>query len=45
MWPFRAVTDETADAATRGWSRFLWLNQITGFGVTLLLIWYWFLTA
>ena len=45
VWPFRAVTDETADAATRGWSRFLWLNQITGFGVTLLLIWYWFSTA
>lgn len=45
VWPFRTVTDKTADAATRGWSRFLWLNQITGFGVTLLLIWYWFLTA
>ena len=45
VWPFRAVTDETADAATRGWDRFLWLNQIAGFGVTLLLIWYWFLTS
>ncbi|MEU1970183.1 prenyltransferase [Microbacterium sp. NPDC019599] len=45
VWPFRSITDETADAATRGWDRFLWLNQLTGFGVTLLLIWYWFLTA
>ncbi|MBN9176013.1 MAG: prenyltransferase [Microbacterium sp.] len=40
VWPFRAVTDATASAATRGWDRFLWLNQFTGFAVTLLLIWY-----
>lgn len=45
VWPFRAVTDETADAATRGWRRFLWINQLAGFGVTLLLIWYAALTA
>ena len=45
VWPFRNVTDETADAATAGWRRFLWINQIAGFGVTLLLIWYWFLTS
>ena len=45
VWPFRNVTDETADAATAGWRRFLWINQIAGFGVTLLLIWYWLLTA
>jgi len=40
VWPFRHITDETADAATAGWRRFLWINQIAGFGVTLLLIWY-----
>lgn len=45
VWPFRAVTDETADAATRGWKRFLWVNQLAGFLVTLLLIWWAILTA
>ncbi len=44
VWPFRSVTDETADRATAGWRRFLWINQIAGFAVTLLLIWWWFLT-
>jgi len=44
VWPFRTVTDETADRATAGWRRFLWINQIAGFAVTLLLIWWWFLT-
>jgi hypothetical protein len=39
------VTDETAASATRGWQRFLWLNQFAGFIVTLLLIWFWLLTA
>jgi 4-hydroxybenzoate polyprenyltransferase len=45
VWPYRNITDDTASDATRGWDRFLWLNQIAGFVVTLLLIWYWFLTA
>ena len=45
VWPYRTVTDETASAATRGWRRFLWLNQFAGFVVTLLLIWFWYLTA
>lgn len=45
VWPFRSVTDETAASATRGWDRFLWLNQFAGFVVTLLLIWYWLLSA
>ncbi|WP_374311990.1 prenyltransferase [Microbacterium sp.] len=45
VWPFRDITDETAVTATRGWDRFLWLNQLAGFLVTLLLIWYWFLTS
>jgi 4-hydroxybenzoate polyprenyltransferase len=45
VWPYRAITDATAEQATTGWSRFLWVNQIAGFIVTLLLIWRWFLTA
>ena len=36
----RLVADADAATATRGWDRFLWLNQFTGFAVTLLLIWY-----
>ena len=45
VWPFRSVTDESAAEATRGWRRFLWVNQLAGFLVTLLLIWYAVLTA
>lgn len=45
VWPFRGVTDDTAETATRGWRRFLWLNQLAGFGATLLLIWWWVATA
>lgn len=45
VWPFRTITDETAERATAGWRRFLWVNQIAGFAVTLLLIWYALLTA
>ncbi|GAA3211409.1 prenyltransferase [Microbacterium terregens] len=45
VWPFRNVTDQTAERATVGWRRFLWVNQITGFVVTLLLIWRWVLTG
>ena len=44
VWPFRAVTDDTAERATKGWGRFLWINQIAGFVVTLLLIWVWLAT-
>lgn len=40
VWPFRSVTDESATIATRGWRRFLWLNQLAGFGATLLLVWW-----
>ena len=32
-------------ARRAGWRRFLWINQLAGFVVTLLLIWYWLLTA
>jgi 4-hydroxybenzoate polyprenyltransferase len=42
--PFWNVTDETAESANRGWKRFLWLNFVTGFLVTMLLIWYALLT-
>ncbi len=45
VWPFRNITDETAHTATRGWGRFLWINQLAGFLTTLLLIWYALLTA
>ncbi|GAA1470254.1 4-hydroxybenzoate polyprenyltransferase [Microbacterium thalassium] len=45
VWPYRAITDETAHEATRGWRRFLWINQLAGFLVTLLLIWYAIITA
>ncbi|MFG6445291.1 prenyltransferase [Microbacterium sp. P06] len=45
VWPFRSVTDATAETATRGWRRFLWVNQIAGFGATLLLIWWALLRA
>lgn len=44
VWPYRSIPDADAAAATRGWDRFLWLNQIAGFLVTLLLIWWWLLT-
>lgn len=37
---FWNITDEEAASANRGWKRFLWLNFVTGFVVTLLLIWY-----
>lgn len=45
VWPYRGITDATAEKATTGWSRFLWVNQVAGFVVTLLLIWRWLLTA
>lgn len=36
--PFAGVTDEDSERAHRGWERFLWLNYVTGFLVTMLLI-------
>ena len=38
------ITDAAAESANRGWKRFLWLNFVSGFVVTMLLIWFWFLT-
>jgi 4-hydroxybenzoate polyprenyltransferase len=42
--PYWRIADAGAEAANGGWKRFLWLNFITGFLVTLLLIWFWLLT-
>jgi 4-hydroxybenzoate polyprenyltransferase len=39
--PFWSVSDADAERANRGWRRFLALNFLTGFLVTLLLIWVW----
>jgi 4-hydroxybenzoate polyprenyltransferase len=38
--PYWRVSDQAAAMANRGWRRFLVLNFITGFLVTLLLIWF-----
>ncbi|GAA2263888.1 prenyltransferase [Glycomyces scopariae] len=37
-WPYRSVPDARAGESTAGWRRFLWLNQVAGFAVTLILI-------
>lgn len=37
-WRFRRVTDATCEQANAGWRTFLWLNLVTGFLVTMLLI-------
>ena len=37
-WRFRGVTDEDCERANAGWRTFLWLNLVTGFLVTMLLI-------
>ncbi|TAJ48404.1 MAG: prenyltransferase [Herbiconiux sp.] len=42
--PFWSVRDEDAERANAGWRRFLLLNFVSGFLVTLLLIWTWLLT-
>ncbi|TFD51214.1 prenyltransferase [Cryobacterium frigoriphilum] len=37
-FPYRSVTDAGSAAANGGWKRFLWLNFVSGFLVTMLLI-------
>jgi len=37
--PYLNVTDATSAGANVGWKRFLWLNYVTGFLLTLTLIW------
>ncbi|MCC9173417.1 prenyltransferase [Arthrobacter sp. zg-Y179] len=39
--PFLRITDAGSGTANAGWKRFLKLNFLTGFLVTLLIIWYW----
>jgi len=41
LMPFLSITDEVSEQANAGWKRFLKLNFLTGFLVTMLLIWYW----
>ncbi len=38
--PFWNVSDAAAESANRGWRRFLLLNFVTGFLVTMLMIWW-----
>ena len=42
--PYLRISDAEAESANRGWRRFLGLNFVTGFLVTMLLIWYGALT-
>lgn len=39
--PFWSIADADAERANRGWRRFLWLNFVSGFVVTMLLIAWW----
>jgi len=43
--PYWNVTDAAAETANRGWRRFLLLNFITGFFVTMMMIVWFFITA
>ncbi|PPF26072.1 prenyltransferase [Rathayibacter rathayi] len=45
IWPYRSLGDAEAERANAGWKRFLALNFLTGFLVTLLLIVLWIATA
>ncbi|HRO92714.1 MULTISPECIES: prenyltransferase [Micrococcaceae] len=37
--PFRSLPDDRCEAANAGWRRFLWLNMLTGFALTMLFLW------
>jgi 4-hydroxybenzoate polyprenyltransferase len=41
--PYWNVSDADSETANRGWRKFLWLNFVTGFAVTMLLIWWAFI--
>jgi 4-hydroxybenzoate polyprenyltransferase len=43
--PFWSITDDAAESANRGWKKFLALNFVSGFFVTMLLIWFAVVTA
>ncbi|QHF22130.1 prenyltransferase [Rathayibacter sp. VKM Ac-2762] len=45
IWPYRSLEDAEAERANAGWKRFLALNFLTGFLVTLLLIVFWIATV
>ena len=38
--PWWNVADADSESANRGWKRFLWLNFVSGFLVTMLMIWW-----
>ena len=35
--PYLGITDERCEEAHAGWTRFLWLNYVAGFAVTMVL--------
>lgn len=39
VWPYARITDADCERANAGWKRFLGVNFLTGFLVTMLLIW------
>jgi 4-hydroxybenzoate polyprenyltransferase len=39
-WPYRSVSDADSGDANRGWRRFIAMNYVVGFLVTMLLIWW-----
>ncbi|MET4058702.1 4-hydroxybenzoate polyprenyltransferase [Arthrobacter sp. UYP6] len=41
LMPFLGISDADSERANAGWKRFLKLNFLTGFLVTMLIIWYW----
>ena len=41
LLPFLNISDADSEQANAGWKRFLKLNFLTGFLVTMLIIWYW----
>jgi 4-hydroxybenzoate polyprenyltransferase len=43
--PFWSISDDAAESANRGWKKFLALNFLSGFFVTMLLIWFAVVTA
>ena len=38
VFPFLGITDKTSGDANKGWRRFIWLNLVTGFIITIVLI-------
>lgn len=39
-WPYRSVSDAASGESNRGWKRFILINYVVGFLVTMLLIWW-----